>query len=271
MLFQELVQKSRAIDIELSPMTQSYDMAHALTLFVALSKLGKRVRFRGQDNVPSAFCWIDAPSLSTQTAVLAIKEVAPFLSKISYEKSDRDLRLQLTLKEDALHIENIAVEKPLETDLTIIVGENAPQDNLEFTSNPHLKTKNQKRMLEASMALLSPFQIPTMRLFLKTLLNLQYLPERKLCVTVLGKKDFEEAKAHPKDLGPLLAELRAIGTPQVSHLVLFGIQGLLWTKTEELKEKISKFFKTTRRGDWTLFALEGQEIEKTKERILFLL
>ena len=271
MLSQEIIQKSRAIDIELSPETQPHDMANALTLFLALSKLGKRVRFQGQNNIPLSFGWIDASSLSTQTAVLAIKEIAPFLSKISYEKSDRDLRLSLALREDALHIENIAIEKPLETDLTIIVGENTPQDNFELATNPHARTKNQKRMLEASLALLSPFEIPATQLFLKTLLNIQYLPEKKLCVAVLEKKDFEEAKAHPKDLGPLLRELRALATLQVSHLVLFGVQGLLFSKTKELKEKISKFFKTAQKGDWLLFPLGGQETQKTKEKILFLL
>ncbi|GEM_PF-3773095 len=271
MLFQELIQKSRGIDIELSPEIQDHDMANALTLFVALSKLGKRVRFQSKNNIPLAFGWIDAPSLSAQTAVLAIKEIAPFLSKVSYEKSDRDIKFQLSLREDALRVENIAVENPLETDLTIIVGENRPQDNFEITTNPHLKIKNQKKMLEASLALLSAFEIPETQLFLKTLLNMQYLPEKKLCVAVLEKKDFEEAGAHTKDLGPLLAELHAIGTPQTSHLVLFGVQGLLFSKTKEFKEKISKFFKTTERGDWTLFALGGQEIQKTKEKILFLL
>lgn len=257
MLSQEMIQKSRAVDIELRPETQGKDMANALALFLALSKLGKRVRFQGQNNIPSAFSWIDAPSLSARNTILALKEVAPFLSRISYEKTDRDLRLQLALKEDTLRIENIAIEKPLETDLTIIVGDNAPQDN--------------KEILKASLMLLSPFEIPAIQLFLKILHAMQYLRAKKLCIAVLGEKDFEQARAHPKDIVPLLGELRSLGNQHVSQCILFGSQGLLLSKTKRLKEKISKFFQTTQKGDWLLLKLGKQEVQKAKEKILFLM
>ena len=272
MLFQEYIQKSRAIDVELSPGTVAHDMASALTLFLALSKLGKRVSFQGTNNIPPSFQWIDVKSLATRTAVLAIKEIAPFLSKISYEKTDRDFKLLLGLKEsNSLRLEQIALEEAAPTDLTIIVGENSSQDNIEVTTNPHPKTKSQEKMREASLKLLSPFQIPSVQLFQKLLLKMQYVPEKKLSVAVLDKKDFRETQANPRDIGPLMKELCALGTFQTSHLVLFRSQGLLFSRTKELAEKISKFFKTNQKGNWALLKCQERETQRIKEKILFLL
>lgn len=271
MLFQEYIQKSRAIDIELTSLTTASNMASALTLFMALSKLGKRVSFRGENNIPPSFYWIDAPSLATQTSVLTIKEIAPFVSKISYEKNDRNIKFLLDVKQGTLRLEDIAIEETPATDLTIIVGENSLQNNIEITVNPHPKTKNQEKMREASLTLLSPFHIPSVQLFQKLLSKMEYLPEKKLSITVLDKKDFRETQANPRDIAPLIEELNALGASQTSHLVLFRSQGLLFATAKELTEKISRFFKTTRKGSWALFLHQEKEPQKIKEKILFLL
>ncbi len=276
MVIQELIKKSQKIDIDLDPQSQTRDIADALLLFSLLSRLGKNVSFSGTQTLPPSFAWVDIPTLSAKTTVVTIREVAPFISKISYEKNEHDLKFSLTLKEDMMSLERIALEKKPQGDLLFIVGDNASQDNQnDIIINPHPRIWNLRKAFEAGLQLLSPFHIPQLRLLQRTLLTLEYLPTKKLCMVPLERKDFKETQTNTKDVRALAEELTRWGGFYSSYLTLFQslsvsgkIQGLLWTNQRELRDRISAAFGATQKGNWVLFSSQDNTLWKTKEKIL---
>src|SRR3989339_172600 len=128
----DLLEKSQTISILLPVQENARDLQTAFTLaYILQKKLGKRVAFEGR-NVASPL----APQVKPlpdkeKTFAISIRGLAPWISKIYYEKDEKDLRLYFTLKQGEILKENVSLETFPRPDLTIIVGDSTNQYNRE--------------------------------------------------------------------------------------------------------------------------------------------
>jgi hypothetical protein len=159
-----------------------------------------------------------------KTFAVKLKGLAPWISKIQYEKEDQDLTLYFSLKKDA--------------EVNIIVEDD-----------------------RAGHKLLSPITTPLGALSQKLIGNVEYKPNSDLYITSLYHQDFQECGATSLALKGAVEELKQCGGENSSLLVLFetakGAQGLLWSKRSEVREKVKSLEQGTEKGNWVLFAAKG--------------
>lgn len=159
-----------------------------------------------------------------KTFAVRLKGLAPWIAEIQYEKAKEDLILYFALKKAA--------------EVNIIVEDD----------------KTQSKLLSPTTASLAP-------LSQKLISNVEYKPNSDLYITTLQKKDFEECNATSLALKGAVEELKQYGAQESSLLVLYettkGTQGLLWSKRQEIREKVRSQNQGTEKGNWVLFVAQG--------------
>ncbi|MBI1984938.1 MAG: hypothetical protein HYS60_02390 [Candidatus Wildermuthbacteria bacterium] len=273
----ELIQKSQVIEIAPGSGADSGDLGEALAIFHALSNLGKSMRFKeGFFSLPSAE-WMDKSSFPLQSAAISLKGMASCISHVSYEKSEQDLRFSFSLSQGQLNPEHVQLEPSPDPDLTIIVGEKEALHNQEITTNPHFRFWNSGKALEISLSLLSPFQIPSEKLLLRTLHSIIFSREHQLCLASLEKRDFRDTQTNTKDIRSVFQSLISWAKPEVSFLCLLEsspknrVQGILRTGKAELRKKFSLNLGAKEKGSWALFDFPHNNMRLAKEKVVSLL
>lgn len=273
----ELIQKSQCIEIAPGSHVGSRETSEALTLFHALSKIGKSVRINKELFAYPSAAWVRQEFFPMRTAVVSIKHIAPFVSGVSYEKSNQDLRFSFSLSQDRGQPEQVEIEQSLDSDLTIIVGENQALHNQEITTNPHPRLWNSQKALEAVVALLSPFQIPGAKLLLRALQGMNYLTTTRVCLMTLEKKDFRESQTNLKDIIAVLKDIISWSHSDVSLVALLEsapfnrIQGIMKTSSTELFKKLSQTTNFQKKDAWALFHFPGNDMNLAKEKVTSML
>ena len=159
-----------------------------------------------------------------KTFAVKLKGLAPWISEVQYEKEELDLTLYFTLTKDA--------------EVNIIVEDG----------------KTRGKLLSLATTPLAP-------LSQKLISNVEYKPNSDLYITSLQKKDFEECDATSLALKNAVEEVRQYGAQESSILVLYetakGSQGLLWSKRQDIREKVRSQNQGKEKGNWVLFAAKG--------------
>lgn len=156
-----------------------------------------------------------------KTFAVKLKGLAPWISEIQYETEGQDLALYFTLKKEA--------------EVNIIVEDDGKE---------HKKIS----LTTASLTPLSQ----------KLISNVEYKPNSDLYITSLYKRDFQECGATSLALKSAIEELKQYGAQESSLLVLYetakGSQGLLWSKRQDIREKVKTQNQGIEKGNWVLFA-----------------
>jgi len=152
--------------------------------------------------------------------VVTLQNLAPFISQMSYEKSDKDIKLYFTLKE--------------------AVKEGLPAS-------------------QAGLKLLPAELTPEALLLERILTKIERNQEKKLCVSSLTMQDFEQAGANSRMLPSVIERVRALSEPGFSYGVTFeesGVKkGLLWAQNPSLIEEYKQMHQGIQKGNWLLWSL----------------
>ena len=159
-----------------------------------------------------------------KTFAVKLKGLAPWISQVQYEKEEQDLTLYFTLNKD--------------TEVNIIVEDD----------------KSGSKLLSLTTTPLAP-------LAQKLISNVEYKPNSDLYITSLQRKDFVECRATSLALKSAMEELKQYGAQESSLLVLYettkGIQGLLWSTRQDIREKVKSQNQGAEKGNWVLFTAQG--------------
>lgn len=149
--------------------------------------------------------------------VVTLQNLAPFISQMSYEKSDKDIRLYFTLKETA-------------------------REDLKLLP------------LEARLAKGGP---PEALLLERTLTKMERNQEKKLCMVDLTTQDFEQTGANSKMLPKIIERLHTVAEPGFSYGVTFeesgAKKGLLWARNPGLIQEYKQTYQGIQKGNWLLW------------------
>ena len=159
-----------------------------------------------------------------KTFAVRLKGLAPWISEIQYEKEEQDLTLYFTLSKDA--------------EVNVIVEDG-----------------------KTASKLLSPITASLTPLSQRLISNVEYKPNSDLYITSLKRKDFEECRATSLALKSAVEELKQYGAQESSLLVLYetaeGTHGLLWSKRQDIREKVEAQNQGAEKGNWVLFQAQG--------------
>ena len=159
-----------------------------------------------------------------KTFAVKLKGLAPWISEIKYEKEEQDLTLYFSLTKAA--------------EVNIIVEDG-----------------------KTGSKLFSPATTPLAPLAQKLISNVEYQPNADLYITSLQRKDFAECHATSLALKSAVEELKQYGSKESSLLVLYetvkGTQGLLWSKRQDIREKVKSRNQGAEKGNWVLFGTQG--------------
>ena len=267
----ELIEQSQYIYITLPSRKETSDVQAALTLFTALRKLGKNVEL--QDIKAQAPLAQDQSAQEQQTFVVSIKGLAPWISRVSYEKSDQDLHLYFNL-----HTKEIAGRKPSlpqkPTDLNIIVGDNENQNNARHPKDSSLKVEATKELATFALQLLSREQHPEAKLLGTVLTDMDYVKEVWLYIARLQRSDFKNSGTTEIRLQDIIQELKTCFGKENSYLILFEsltshhTKGLLWSPRKNIQNTIMLYGSGEGRGNWVLFSLSQKGLVQIHKELV---
>ena len=272
---QELIENSTAIAITLPTQATNEERRIAAALYCALKNTGKKIVLRGLAAPDKERLSAEAPaSPREKTFAVSITGLAPWISQVSYEQDDSDLKIYFTLKDRSSQNWDSSNALQGTDQLTIIVGENAPQDNKQHVleeTKPAIYATNAVR--DFSFILLSQDNQPERRLLGRVLVNLECIESLNLYVSMLTQKNFEGAKSSSKSLQYVLDELRHSFGEDSSFLLLFEslqsqVSGLLWSPHQDIQDKVLLYGSGEGKGNWVLFTLSKKDLHTVKEDIL---
>lgn len=269
----ECIQNAKNVELALSENPHEKSLGDALCLLAALTQSGKQVALSPGFLKLAHADWIHPFALPLETATISLKGIAPYISKVSYEKSNQDIKLSFSLSQGTIKPEHVHIEQRPSPDLTIIVGANPRIHNQDMTVNPHPRLWNTNLALECSLSLLSPFQIPSLKLLSRSLSTLEHLKDRKTCFVSFERRDFRETQTNPRDIKSVASHLAAFAKPEISLFAIFetgpgnNIQGILKSDNPALRKK----FQGKEKGSWALFDLPMHNLSAAREHITSLL
>ena len=251
---EDLLSRSKHIAISLPGQVREQDIQTAFSLLYALKKLGKKVALEGRILEQKPFL-LRQILPRDKTFVVSLKGLAPWISRVHYEKNDKDLKLFFTLQQGEISPENVAFESVSEADLTVIVGDSGQ----ELKREGHLITRA-RDFLPSCMELLPEASRGSVRLIGKIAAKLTYFAKTNVYFADISQKDFKECLVSSKFLIGAVQTAQELLESQSSILLLYEsfigeTKGLLWTKQESLKELALSFGKGDKKGDWTLISL----------------
>jgi len=252
----ELIKNSQHILIALSEHPNEKEMQTALTIACGLSKLKKNVSIEKGTLVPQIT--ISTPSSQNEKAfVVSLRGLAPWISRISWERDKKDIKLYFTLQQgasSAFHSPTIQTQ----ADLTI-TGENNQADARSITTQLLLAHHN-----------------PQVKLLGKVLWNLEYAAAQNFYTTLLPLDDLQVLDANPRMFALLIEDLKESFGTEASYLVLYessaslNARGLLWSPSQSVRNNVLHETNGDQKGNWVLFAGHTRELQQVRSRILSL-
>ena len=128
-----LIQRSQSILIVPAPEAQGDSFGSALALFFTLKELGKNANISFADKIPEKFSFlIDSAQKPIQDFVISVDTSGKDISKMYYEKNEKDLKIYLTLSTGALEGKDLSLAPRIKTE----ASPETPQSS--FDKNPDL-------------------------------------------------------------------------------------------------------------------------------------
>lgn len=244
----QLLEKSKTVSLLLPPEAKDSDTQEALLLACGLKKLGKLV------SLEHAQTALDSSLPKEKTFVVSLKGLAPWIAWVRYEKDNRDLRLYFTLNQGEISPEALSLQMQSQTDLIIIVGDKAQQNNaLSLEGVSVLPASQAKNPL---LELLRSKEDLQTRLLGSALSNIEYVARLNTHVIVLHQEDFQGMPAAPKHVPLLVPVLRESFGDQSSYVFFFdslhGAQGVLWSSSPQVRTKFRDIAGGQQKDFWVL-------------------
>lgn len=269
MNFSEAIERAERIALHL-PSQPTHD---ALTLagifFCTLSRLGKGPVFA---NVPSRTPpWFQAERMPTQRAgktfVVTLRGLADIVSKVTYEKTDQDIKLFFSMKQGDQNLRQLNIESseaPASAPYpSLIVGDLDPSHNLpesSFRGTVELAKDLMSKVPEADQA--------AVRLAGEIFAGMLEEKPRPFALSLLSEETLEDARATSKDLPKAISFLRnAIGN-HIPCIVLFEergkIKGLAQTPDPSFVSSLASMFPSVRKTSWLMFDLPSNSLDEAR-------
>jgi hypothetical protein len=246
----EIFQTAQSVCIVVPDHAPAHDLQTAFTLFCTLKKLGKNVVLEGNTSMPFI-----TPASKEKTFVVTLKGLAPWISRVRYEKSDNDLKLYFALHQGELSFSNFSLERQGAADVSLIVGE---KESLH----------NAQEMHDLALSRLPHRERSVMQLVGRALLHLEHLPKPDVYLSLLSAQDFAQTTATNKEVHLVVSNLKEHLGITRSIAVLFetsnATQGLVWSERPELKQRIAQTMHGQEKGNWVLLSQETS-LPQTKE------
>lgn len=216
----ELVQKSQNIVLDLRSYREERELQSALTLFGALAQLGKNVIPAGliQEQFPQPNKTL---SSLEKTFVISLKGLAPYITRVTYEKNTSDLELFFTLR-DTKNISPVSSQSQRSPDLTIIVGDERTPHNGESAEEDRMKKFEGE--VERFLGFFPKEEQSLLKLFGKVMARCRSYTTQGLSLSVARKTDFQETNTCPKMLPKLLQYTAQFFGDQISCFIFFETQ-----------------------------------------------
>lgn len=150
-----IIERSQSILIVPAPESQGDSFGSGLALFFTLKELGKNVNINFADKIPEKFKFLtDAGQKPIQDFVISVDTSEKELSKMYYEKNEKNLKIYLTFDRGGLIEKDLSLLPRIKTetsqdspdspfrgdpDLVIVLGAGSLEDiGQTFTKNPGL-------------------------------------------------------------------------------------------------------------------------------------
>ncbi len=265
----ELIEQSKNILIAYA-LGEKKNQPIAFALLCGLRKLGKDVRLGEKDTLGQPPSSLSSSPSEGKTFMVSLRGLALWISKVYYEKDERDIRLYFTLRRGEISPENLSLQIQDQTDLAIIVDEDASTDNTP-TLHGSWKVVSSQDAQSIILQLLSRDPDPSTRLLGRILERLDPSWHAQLYVASLEQKDFRDSQANPKTLPPLIENLKGSFGADASYLFFYShasapeLKGIFWSPRKEWREKILQSQKGQERGNWLLFSAPAEKISEIKD------
>jgi len=250
----ELITNSQRITIILPLAPNPQESQRASILACGLAKLGKEISIEKENPTKPTL----SPS-SEKTFAVSLKGLAPWISKVYYEKHEKDLKLYFTLQQGEILPENLSIQTHAHPDITIIMGNREAQHNGFVKVNPSriLEQEATKAMLD----ILFLQDKGTTKLLSVVLQKLRYIEKFRSYTAFLRTQDFQSSQTNPKALIPVIQDLNQYLDTHASHLLFYED-----TNSQQIQAVFHKGQSTAnllalsqenvqQKGNWTIFSI----------------
>lgn len=120
-------------------------------------------------------------------------------------------------------------------------------------------------------------ETPETNLATRVLARAERIGESRLYIAGVFIQDFLETNTNPRALQHAIEELKKEKGETNSYLLMFqdpasqDMRGLLWSPERNLQDKIMLYGNGEGKGNWVLFSLEQQDMQRIKKEISTLL
>ena len=263
MTIQERVQSSQSILILVAPNAQEPEIRLAFSLLALLQKLNKQARVDYQKP--------PAPNQSSaiptgKTFLVTLRGVAPWISKVHYEKDERDLKLYFSIQKGEISPQDISfqIQNQDQTDLVITT----PGAIADSEAIPAQQTR------DVLLQTLSQHTDPSARLLALAISKLEYSISYDLYAALLTPQDFQVSNSNAKTALRVMENLKKAFGDQTSYLLTYQTNplsqhsGLLWSANNALILKIKHIQQGTQKGNWLLFQTAFPIYEQLRSSLL---
>ncbi|MBI2573965.1 MAG: hypothetical protein HYV78_01040 [Candidatus Wildermuthbacteria bacterium] len=269
---QELLQTSHRILITIPSFCSLQEKEAALGMLFSLLRLGKSVETEGMP-VVSRFLARTSPDKREKTFAVTAKGLAPWVSKVYYEKDDRDLRLYFTLQDKNLSEYMLAVGEQRH-DLVFIVGDKEASYNSAEPASRIVAFKDIQGHHNLIFALLSEENRQLSSLLAKAFLSAEFTG-RDVLILKLSRQDFQNVGARSSLLSKFAGLVQEYGEGRFAYALLFEeasayhpIRVLLRANSAGVKETVLRYGQNESKGAWTLVRSRFSSLEEARQEII---
>lgn len=267
---QELLHTSHRILITIPSQSSLQEKEAALVMLFSLLRLGKSVEMEGMPVVSRVLSQI--PQKKEKTFAVTAKGLAPWVSKVYYEKDERDLRLYFTLQDKNLSEYMLTVGEQRH-DLVFIVGDTEAVHKSVEPASRIVAFNDIQRHDNLVAALISEEDRAIAALCAKGFLSAEFAFNDSLVLT-FSRKDFQDANSGPSVLPTLISFLRQHGENRLSYICAFEEAGprhfvrvLLHTDSEKIKDALLRHGQGESKGAWTLARTRFSSLKEARQTI----
>lgn len=264
---EQLLFSSKTISLSLPDNPTQEHLQTAFIILCGLRQLGKYVLLEGKQSEKPLLSQIGNNARNEEKAYsLILKGIAPFISRVYYEKDANDLKFFFSLSRGSIEKDQIQLSFLRTADLAVIIGNPSSR-------NDQAPSIDANEVRQSILRNLLPQQAPSLHLTGIAYSKLEQLPGTPLFTGVLASEDFQTANASTKDIAKTITNLSSFG-PQYSFAILYQpntrqpSSGIVWSPSEELREKVVHAFGGSEKNQWVLFSLQEQNLPEAKIRLI---
>jgi len=268
-------------------------------LYYTLKKLGKNVNLDLED-------FEDNQNIKEREFILSINILKKELKNMYYEEDGQKLDIHLGLAQGKITDNDISIQEKQytkkEIDLIITVGKKEIETNDDdfgfFFQKPIINIDNDEEnkifgevnlvfpkmsLNEIIYKLINKIEnVPetfNKLLFRKILEKLTFFSPKNIYLATLEERDFQETKSKPKDIAPIIKELKLNPYLSLPNFLLLWeyhhspilIRGIFFAQDPNLAKKILNYFPGQRKKNGALFQIKDNNLNSAKEKILKIL